>query len=182
MALAIVPNDVALHEMLADILRDCGKLDAALEEFKTAMKLAPANASLETKYATTTLEIAERERERAIAEDMIANPQKYTKRERSPIMAMVLASVVPGLGQFYNGEMNKGVVILSSFLVFLISFAALRSYPRGITTIAEFLSLTNPFVLILGVLAFIAYVYGLIDAPVRAEKSNKAAQAAKKQA
>lgn len=46
-----------------------------------------------------------------------------TKRERIPVLAGALSLLVPGLGQFYNGEIGKGVMLLFSCLflwVFLL--------------------------------------------------------------
>jgi hypothetical protein len=175
-ALSISPGDVTVREMLGDILHEMGKLDMALAEFRTALEHAPGKPSLETKYAKVTLEIAEREREKAIAQDMIANPQRYTKRERSPVMAMVWA-IVPGMGQFYNGEMVKACVIWGTLLLFVLCYAFLQQpYPPNVDSLQLFLIATNPFVLAFGVLFFIAYVYGLIDAPIMAEKSSKSAK------
>lgn len=172
--LEINPSDVVVREMLGDILRDCGKLDQALQEYRSAMEMAPGRASLETRYAKTVLEIAEREREKAIAQDMIANPHKYTARQKSPVMAMLWA-IVPGMGQFYNGDIMKAVVIWCVLLLFLISYALLQQpYPANIDSLQLFLTATNPFVLVLGLLFLLLYVYSLIDAPVMAEKSSKA--------
>ncbi len=176
-ALEIAPRDIAMREMLGDVLRELGKLDQALNEYKTAMQIAPGRASLENKHATLILEIGERERTRAIAQDMLENPKKYTKRKRSPVMALVCALVFPGLGQFFNGDITKGVVIASVFVLFLIAFGMLQSYHPGMSTLNDLANTTNPVVLILGILSGVAYLYGLIDAPLAAEKSSKAAAA-----
>lgn len=177
-ALEIAPKDVAMREMLADVLRELGKLEDALNEYKAALEIAPGRSSLETKHATLILEIAERDRTRAIAQDMIANPKKYTKRKRSPVMALLCAVLFPGLGQFYNADNTKGGVIASAFVLFLLSFWVLQSYPPGIRSLNDLINLTNPLVLALAVLSGVAYLYGLIDAPLAAEKSSKAAEAA----
>ena len=178
-ALSISPKDISIREMLGDVLCESGKLDAALSEYRAAMELAPENPSLETKFAKVTLEIAERERQKAIALDMIENPHKYAVRRRSPARA-VLYAIVPGLGQFYNGDLVKALVIWGVLVFFFISWAIPHHYPTGISTIGQFLYFTNPLVLVLGVLFVTAYIYGLIDAAVVAEKSSKAAKAPKK--
>ena len=49
--------------------------------------------------------------------------QYQRRRERIPILAGALSLLVPGLGQFYNGEIGKGVMLLFSCLflwVFLL--------------------------------------------------------------
>jgi tetratricopeptide (TPR) repeat protein len=176
-ALAIAPNDVAMHEMLGDILHELGKLDGALNEYKQAMRISPGRASLETKHAKLTLEIGERERARAIAEDMLANPKKYAAREKSPIWALCSAVMVPGLGQLYNGEVTKAIIVFTPLLLFLASFALFPTHPRDPGTLSGVLSGVDPIVQWLGTLAGISYIYGLIDATVRAEKLSKAAKA-----
>lgn len=180
-ALRIAPKDIVFNEMLGDILHECGKLDQALEQYKTALSLVPGKPSLETKHAKVALEIGERERARALAEDMILNPKKYTRREKKPMVALICSFFVPGLGQLYNEQPAKAGVIFGAFLVFLIAFRLLQVYPRGMGSIAELLNLTHPLVLIVGILAFAAYIYGLIDAPMVADKSNKAHDEARKQ-
>ena len=174
-ALSIAPEDVGIRERLGDILYECGKLDMALNEYRIALEIAPGKPSLETKFAKVTLEIAERERERAIAQDMIQNPRKYTVRTRNPALAFVWSAIVPGLGQLYNGELVKAGILFGVLLLFLIA-AAFQRYPQNIDSIQEFLYFTSPVVLVLGFLAVIAYIYGLVDAPLSAGKSSKAAR------
>jgi len=175
-ALGIDPNDVTIRELLADILHECGKLDMALSEYRAALEIAPGKPSLETRFAKVTLEIAEREREKALAQDMLMNPHKYVGRERSPLWAFLSSAIVPGLGQLYNGDMVKAGIIFGVFLLFIVLYGAVQRYPRGIDNIGQFLYFTNPFVLVLGILAVIAYIYGLMDALFTADKSTKAAK------
>ena len=176
-ALSIAPKDADIREMLGDILHECGKLDMALAEYRSALEICPEKVSLEMKFAKVTLEIGERERERAIAQDMIENPQRYTVRERSPVMALIWSAIVPGLGQFYNGELIKAGVIWAVLLLSAIAWATLQQpYPPNIDSVQMFLIFTNPFVLVLSVLTALAYLYGLIDAPITADKSTKAAR------
>ena len=178
-ALSISPKDVSIRETLGDMLRECGKPDAALSEYRAAMEIAPENPSIETKFARVALEIAERERRKAIAQDMLENPHKYAKRRRSPMKAFLFA-LAPGLGQFYNGDLVKALVIWGVLVLFFASWAIPHHYPKGISTVGQFLYFTNPLVLVLGGLFVIAYLYGLIDAVIAAEKSSKAPKAVKK--
>lgn len=172
-ALSIMPNDPVIHEMLGDLLHESGKLDAALAEYRAALDLAPGKPSAETKFAKVTLEIAEREREKALAKDMLENPHKYTSRQKNPGRALLFA-LIPGLGQFYNGDMVKALIIWGAFLLFFISWAIPHQYPRGIRTVGEFIYHTHPVVLLFGIIAFMAYIYGIVDAPISAGKSSKA--------
>ena len=38
------------------------------------------------------------------------------RRQRIPVLAGALSLLIPGLGQFYNGEIGKGVMLLFSYM------------------------------------------------------------------
>lgn len=176
-ALTIAPKSLSIREMLGDILHESGKLDEALGEYKAILKVMRDDPSAETKFAKVALEIGDREREKAIVREMIENPHKYTARERNPIMALLWSVIVPGLGQLYNGDVIKAAIIFGTFVLFFISYALLQQrYPGNVQNFQVFLLLTSPVVLVLGILALIAYIYGVVDAPIMADKSNKAAK------
>lgn len=180
-ALEIAPNDVIIKEMLGDLLYERGKLEDALAEYKSAMQLAPGKESIETKYAKLVIEIAERDRQKAIVEDMINNPQKYTFRKKNPGIAFLFSIILPGLGQFYNGQQVKAGVLFGIFLLFLASWAAFPGHYSGVTNISDFFALTNPLVLILGFLSVLSYLYGIFDAVLVASKSSVANKVEKDQ-
>lgn len=173
-ALELNPKDVVIREILADSFYDAGKFQAALAEYKIALEYAPGKDSLEKKFARTTLDIAEAERTKVMAQDMLQNPGKYgVTRERSPLIAFISA-LVPGLGQLYNGEMTKAALIFGTFVLFLLSWAFLQPpYPRNVDTIQMFVYVTSPAVLVTGLVFFLAYIYGLADAFVTAGKTTK---------
>lgn len=171
-ALEMSPQDVKIREELGDILYEEGKLDMALAEYRAALTISPGVESLEKKFAKVTLEIGEAEHDRLLAEDMIRNPRKHGVRPRNPVVA-VISAIVPGLGQLYNGQVVKGAIIFGAVLIFIIALATLQHYPRGIQTTAEFFYFTDPLVMILGILAAMAYIYGVIDAPLTADRLNK---------
>ncbi len=170
-ALALNPEDVLMREMLGDALYDAGKLDAALAEYRFAQNLAPGRESVEKKFARVTLDIADRERQKSLAADMLLNPNKYAPRERSPALAF-MASFIPGLGQFYNGEFVKAAIIFGAFLLFMLSYAVLQhGYPPGIMDLYSFLNVTSPAVRVTFFAFILAYIYGIIDAPVAAGRT-----------
>lgn len=176
-ALDIAPEDPNVHEMLGDILHECGKLDLALSEYRSALETAADKPLIETKYAKVAIEIGDREHEKAMIQDMLENPHKYSGRRRSPGLAALWSAIVPGLGQLYNGEPLKAAVVFGTFLLFIIAYALFQQpYPPHVRNMQMFLMFTNPLVLVLGVLSFIAYTYGLIDAPISAYKSSRTAK------
>lgn len=172
-ALEMSPQDVKVREMLGDILHEEGKLDMALAEYREALGICPGDESLEKKFAKVTLEIGEAEHEKMLAEDMIRNPKKYGTRARNPVMAVIWSIVVPGLGQLYNGQFIKAGIIFGAVFLFMLAYATFQHYPKGISTTAEFFYFTSPLVMTLGILAAMAYIYGVIDAPLTADKVNK---------
>lgn len=169
--LAIAPGDLVTREMLSDILWDSGKTDEALEEIREARKMAPDNASVEKKFAKYTLLVAEREREKAIALDMLDNPHKYAIHDSKPGSALLLA-IIPGMGQFYNGEMMKAYVIWGTQILFYLTWAIPNAYPK-VHSLAEFIASSNPLVLVTAILATLSYIYGMVDAPLYAAKLAK---------
>lgn len=175
-ALEITPGDVALKEMLADILQERGKPEDALAEYKSAMELAPGKVSLETKYAKLIIEIAERKYEKELAEDMINNPHKYPVVKKNVGLILFLAAVFPGLGQLYNKEYVKAGVISGVAILFIAIWAITIKFGgyNAVTNISDFFADTNPLVLVLGFLAGILYLYGIFDAVFSASKSNAA--------
>lgn len=177
-ALEITPGDVIMKEMLADILQERGKPEDALAEYKSAMELAPGKVSLETKYAKLIIEIAEREREKELAEDMINNPHKYPVIKKNMGLVLFLAAVFPGLGQLYNKEYVKAGIVCGVSILFIVTWALTIKYGgyRAVTNTTEFFADTHPAVLVLGFLAGILYLYGIFDAVFNASKANAAAK------
>jgi TM2 domain-containing membrane protein YozV len=56
--------------------------------------------------------------------------REYYQKEKSPLLALILSFFIPGLGQFYNGHGEKGIIflvsgIVSAILVFFIIGAVL---------------------------------------------------------
>jgi len=93
-------------------------------------------------------------------------------KRRSPILALVLSAVLPGLGQIYNNQLTKGLVLLA--LNFGISY--LISEP-----VALVLGSSGPMMDRPDILLFLAYglagsvlaVVSMIDAKQTADRINK---------
>lgn len=178
-ALVISPNDVGANDMLVDILIELGKTDDAITQVKAAMALTPGNAKLETKYAKLVLEKGELNYQTALAQDMLEHPHKYTGGyARKPWLAVLLAMVFPGLGQLYNQELVKAGILASTFIVLMLFYVFFQpKYPSSISSMNDFIRMTNPVVMVLGIICLAAYVYGIVDALVvsgknGADKSN----------
>lgn len=178
-AFSLDESRVDVHEMMADMLYARGQLDSAAEEYKKIIEANPGRASAETKYAKVILEKGENEYEKKLAQEMIENPDKYTSPPQHPLLAFVLSGVAPGLGQIYNGERVKGLIILGVFFFSVLILAVspdtgnlLRNVGAWINPSAT--SMKPPpvgslVIIFSGVLTFL-YIYGVIDAVITSAK------------
>lgn len=83
--------------------------------------------------------------------------QQHSTQGRKPVVALAMSFVLPGFGQLYNGEVNRGIWLFLSF--------ALLSVP-GLAVIALYLpaswmvaALASGLLLALGI-----WVFGMVDA------------------
>jgi len=86
-----------------------------------------------------------------------------TKLERRPLLALLLSLILPGLGQWYNGQLNKGIFLFLGF--------AFISLPL-IAWIALYLSSQWMSILLLLslVISVGIYVYSAVDASLTARR------------
>jgi hypothetical protein len=90
--------------------------------------------------------------------------------KKSPLLALILSFLIPGLGQFYVGKNKNGIVLVIAAVilwVFIVASSAARS---------DTSSSTNSLaccvcIFFLGYLA--VWIYGMFDAYQTAEKTNK---------
>jgi TM2 domain-containing membrane protein YozV len=172
-ALTVAPTDLGTHVMFVDILIELGKTDEALAEIKAALLLAPGNPNLETKYAKLVLQKGEAAYQMAMARDMLENPHKYrTASRRKPGLALFLSLMMPGLGQLYNQEFVKAGILFGTLILLIVSYGLFQApYPTTVT-ITDFLKYTNGFVQAIGIMTLGAYIYGIADAVVSANKDE----------
>lgn len=94
------------------------------------------------------------------------------KKKKSPILALILSGILPGIGQIYNGETNKGLVLLG--LNFVISY--LLSEPLRQFMEAGGSSPANPFettVYLYLIAGLFLWIYAMVDAKRTAERINR---------
>jgi len=85
-----------------------------------------------------------------VAPAQIPAQQIIVVAEKSPGLAAVLSFFWAGLGQIYNGEISKGIVMMVAYVVSCILMAAVIGF------------ITTP----------ILWIYGMVDAYKTAEKFN----------
>ena len=125
-AFAAHPGDRAAIELLGDLYLEDGETEKALTLFERALKAHPGYAPFEEKLAICRLDLAEMEADR-IARDTLSplamaegNSDKIF--ERAPQKAVSLSLFLPGAGQFYNDEVEKGFAFLGAGLISFIAW------------------------------------------------------------
>lgn len=174
-ALELAPEEPTALEMLGDLLRGRGKLEEAAALYQRAAAAAPNRPSPEKKYAEVTLELSERQRMRDAAHLLLQNPPSPQQQRRNVIVAFMLSSLFPGLGQLYNQEWVKGGLLVLGGLVclglgadalFRLLFTVASAHASGAV---------NSFQAWFGFLGSVLWLYSVIDAVVTAQKRSRGA-------
>ena len=127
-AFAAHPGDCAAIEMLGDLYLEDGETEKALTLYERALKAHPAYVPFEEKLAICRLDLAEMEADRAAKNsgDPLALLQSQMENdaiyERVPHKAVSLSLFLPGAGQFYNDEVEKGAAFLGAGLLSFIGW------------------------------------------------------------
>ena len=105
------PEDPSALELMGDIKTMQGDLQEALSFYKRALEKNPSAGEVEKKLARTVLKISEE----AGKFDLKIPPVK-----KFPLIAGLLSLVFAGLGQFYNGDISKGIVGIIFGIIFIV--------------------------------------------------------------
>lgn len=117
-AAELAPGTTTVEELLGDVAMACGQFVAARDHYHRALEIEPANADAESKYGEAVLKIGTAVHLRERIEEVAENPDEYEGFPRSPIAA-AFWSVIPGLGQLYNHEYEKGLAMLGAAAILL---------------------------------------------------------------
>lgn len=100
-------------------------------------------------------------------------PKKYQGLgKRSPALAFVQSVFVPGLGQVYNRQVTKGVVIFGVFATSFVVADVYRNHHKFPAKDEGTVALLMP--------CFMSYAYSFIDAPITASALNRKYQLGQK--
>ena len=125
-AFAAHPSDRDAIALLGDLYLEDGETEKALTLFERALRAHPGYAPFEEKLAICKLDLAEMEADRLAREghDPLSLLDTSTSKiyERVPYKAVSLSMVLPGAGQFYNDEVEKGAVFLAAGLVSCVAW------------------------------------------------------------
>ena len=131
-AFAISPGDAAAIEILGDIYMAEGEQEKAVVLFQRALERFPNHAAFEEKLAICHLDLAEMESDKIARALVLEEGDKDKSLELKPAKAASLSLFLPGAGQFYNDEPEKGTIFAAVGLVALLGWSWLLA--SGIRT------------------------------------------------
>jgi len=159
--LEVAPRGTTSWELWGDVLLAQGKLEEAADAFKKAVELEPANADAERKYASVQLDLQRIKWQRETLESGDLSRFRGVAG-KEPATAAARSALFPGLGQVYNGEYEKGLVMFFVGMALLIPAVQLvvawlspEQSPSGLVTFLGYFGLFGGIAL---------YVFGVYDA------------------
>jgi len=154
------------YELQGDVLMDLGRAQEGLASYRRARELHPDRMALEDKLARAALRTAARGHMLAQADLILAGKGRGGEGKRRSAYA-ALFSLMPGLGQLYNGQLLKGAVIG----VLMIACVALASQQLDVSSFrTSMLGGVSPvWVVVIALL----WVYAVVDAIVYASRSGE---------
>jgi tetratricopeptide (TPR) repeat protein len=191
-ALALDHQSAEAHELVGDVLQAMGNWDGALQSYKTAQKLNPSRTVLEEKIGLVSIELDQVALREARREQLIADPSQLKWEERDPKVACILSAILPGLGQFYNGEHVKAlmvfaITVISAVILYLglqgvLDAAATQSSLKGkmnaMTQAMQSWSIPQLLWMLLNCFVPLGmWLFSIIEAPLRAKRINQAMRA-----
>ncbi len=124
------PTDAAALELLADIRLSRNDFDGAQAALQEALVTEPGRATAEAKLGRTALRRTEQQRIGSLGVAYAASDTALMRlaggSRRSSQWATFASAMIPGLGQYVNGETVKGVVLAA---VYFLAMAALTLLP-----------------------------------------------------
>jgi tetratricopeptide (TPR) repeat protein len=135
-ALTINPTDSAALELCGDIFMAEAEQEKAIAVYERGKKYHPQHRFFEEKIAVALLDIEEEKRDAALRQQVLETGDRDRWQDRKSGIALTLSLLLPGAGQFYNDENERGGILLGiAFLTFLgwalTLNAALSALPAG---------------------------------------------------
>lgn len=124
-ALAVDPQNVAVLEMVGHLNYDEGEYQAAVQTYQRVLELEPGRAGAEVGLGNAILKLSAPTLQLDAPDPLLA--------KRKPETAAVLALLVPGLGQAYALELNRGIAFFAAgaFAWLLVVGRYLSALPTG---------------------------------------------------
>lgn len=118
-AFDITSTDGAALELLGDLFLEEGEQQKAIAIFERGRKYHPDHAAFEEKIALAHIDLEEMKRDALLKELAIKGevPLASPRAERKPGSVAFLSLLLPGAGQWYNEEPERGAVFLGVSLL-----------------------------------------------------------------
>ncbi|HEX8834968.1 MAG TPA: tetratricopeptide repeat protein, partial [Abditibacteriaceae bacterium] len=139
-AFAIAPTDVGALELLGDLFFEEGEQEKAIAVFERGLKFHPRHVAFEEKIAIAKLDLAEMEADKLRRQHVLEHGDTESWQDKNPGVAGFLSLALPGAGQFYNDEYERGATFLGVAVVTFVAWfwpitAAVKrvtaSFPAG---------------------------------------------------
>lgn len=104
------PRIPAFWETYGDLLSEAQQWEAARDAYFEAKEIAKPNLNAERKYADMVYRISMKGMPISLSEDPPANATG----------AFLLSLIIPGSGQYYNGQLQKAIIFFVAWLVCVI--------------------------------------------------------------
>jgi tetratricopeptide (TPR) repeat protein len=173
------------HELVGDVLLDLKRADQAMQSYRAAWQLNKSRPALEEKIGRAALAQARKQHTLEMARALLEGKGLAGRPKRNPGYAALLSLVVPGLGQVYNMEAAKGLVIVAVWIVlFALNVSATRVglgarpapsggilYGQQVDANAILHALFSGVGVLWFGLIVIVWIYSVADAAIRASKT-----------
>jgi hypothetical protein len=173
------------HELMGDLLLGLKKSDQALESYRTARRLNERRAVLEEKIGRAALARAARLHAAEMSQALLEGRAIGAPVQRKPAYAALFSLIVPGLGQVYNTEVLKGLIVVVLWLAFFglnaanIRVAMTAGAGRGIGSLygprMDVGSIAEAIFSGAGIVWFVllaaVWIYAVADAAIKAGKT-----------
>lgn len=114
----LAPDTTTVEELLGDLAMAEERPEDAREHYERALEIEPVNADAEAKLGEAVIKIREGTDVRARMEEAVEHPDEYQGFRKNPVTA-AFYSVIPGLGQLYNQQYEKGLALAAAAMVLL---------------------------------------------------------------
>ena len=128
-ALKVNSTDIGALDMLGDVFLEEAEQEKAIQVFEHGLKHHPGHAPFEEKLGLARLDLAEMERDQLMKESALQNaiangldPGYDKLLDKKPSLALGLSAVVPGAGQLYNDQYEKGGVFFALWALIGLSW------------------------------------------------------------
>lgn len=103
-------------ELLGDLFLAEAQQEKAIQVFERGLQFHPAHTAFEEKIALALLDIEEMKRDRDLSMNLLQHGDRDQWQDRKAGVAGVLSLLVPGAGQIYNDDNERGYLFFGAAL------------------------------------------------------------------